>query len=243
MKVGIAALACAALGSVSVSAQDSRDWQHTLAVYLMAAGMDGTVGIGPVSADVNLDFSDLIDHLELGTMMAYAAERGPLTIGVDVIYMDLAASKDGPSGVRFDAEAKQAMVAVDAAYRLTERFEVLGGVRFTDVDSDIAVLLPGGQQLAGDSESWVDPYIGGRLSVPLAGRWAFTLRADVGGFGVGADSAWQLVSRFDWSASERLDVLVGYRILDVDYDDGEGLSRFRYDVRSAGPVVGVAWRY
>lgn len=244
MRIGV--LPCSAvaltLAATPAVAQDG-EWQHTFAAYLLGAGLDGTVGVGSLTADVNVSFSDIWDHLKLGTMMAYAAERGPLVIGVDVMYTDLEASKQ-VAGLRFDADVSQALVAVDVAYRLSERIEVLGGVRYNDLESDVAVtVLSGSTELSGASETWVDPYIGARLTVPLAGRWTFTLRADVGGFGIGSDTAWQFVSRFAWQASEKLDVVIGYRALGVDYDDGTGPGRFRYDVVTPGPLLGVAWRF
>jgi len=225
-------------------AQPESDWEHAFATYVMAAGMDGTVGIGTLTADANVSFSDLLDHLKLGMMMAYAAERDDWTIGVDAIYMNLEARTDTPTGLQFDSEANQALLSMDVAYRLSERLEVLGGLRYNDIETDVAVTGPAGGPLLGSrSESWLDPYVGGRYTLPLAGEWTLTLRGDVGGFGVGSDSAWQFVSRFNWQLSDSLIMIFGYRVIDADYDDGEGAERFLFDVRSSGPVVGFGWRY
>lgn len=239
---GIAGAAVAVVAP-SAGAQTNGAWQHAFATYLMGTGLDGEVGIGPLSADVDVSFQDLVDHLRLGVMMAYAAERDPWTIGVDAIYMNLEASKaDG--ALAAEADANDAIVSIDAAYRLSERLEVLGGIRYNEIEADLAVSgLPGGAVMASGRESWVDPYVGGRYTLPFAQDWSFTLRADVGGFGVGAESAWQLVTRFNWHASDRVDVLFGYRVLDVDYDDGEGEQRFLFDIQTSGPLVGVGWRY
>lgn len=77
--------------------------------------------------------------------------------------------------------------------------------------------------------------MGGRLTLPFANRWDFILRAGVGGFDVGSELAWQVVTRVDWSATEHFIMTFGYRVLDVDYDDGDGSDRFLYDVQSGGP--------
>lgn len=224
-------------------AQTEDGWQHTLAAYLMAAGMDGEVGIGPVSAHADLEFSDILDHLKMGTMAAYAAERGPLALGVDVIYMNLEANAE-LVGAGLNAEVDQATVSVDLAYDLTTNFEVLGGARFNDIDTNIGLVSVEGEvRRAGRTESWVDPYIGGRLTLPFANSWDFVVRADVGGFDVGSELAWQLVTRLDWRTTEHFIMTFGYRVLDVDYDDGEGADRFLYDVQIGGPLLGVAWRF
>ena len=59
----------------------------------MTAGMNGEIGVGPVTADINVAFSDILDHVDAGMMGSYVAKRGPLSIGVDVIYLNLEAEK------------------------------------------------------------------------------------------------------------------------------------------------------
>ena len=130
------------------------------------------------------------------------------------------------------------------AYRLSDHFEVLGGLRYNDIEADVAAAEPsGGTQTDGGSQSWVDPFVGGRYTLPFAAGWSFKVRGDVGGFGVGSKSAWQLVTRFNWDATEHLDVTFGYRVIDMDYEEGEGIDRFVYDVQTSGPVIGVGWTY
>ena len=72
---------------------------------------------------------------------------------------------------------------------------------------------------------------------------SFVARADVGGFGVGSDFAWQAVARIDWKFSEKVSATFGYRALDADYEDGEGSSRFLYDVLTTGPVAGMTFSF
>jgi hypothetical protein len=40
------------------------------------------------------------------------------------------------------------------------------------------------------NESWVEPLIGSRFTLDLADRWTLAAEANVGGFGVGSDFAW-----------------------------------------------------
>jgi hypothetical protein len=69
------------------------------------------------------------------------------------------------------------------------------------------------------------------------------LCADVGGFDVGSELAWQAVVRLNWTISETLFATFGYRILDTGYEDGSGASLFRYDVTMSGPGIGMRWRF
>lgn len=235
----------AALGVITtmpVLAQSS-DWRHTFAVYLMGAGMDGEVGLASLTADVDVGFDDILDHLRLGTMMYYAAEHDGWTYAVDVIFMRLEGEKNTPTA-SFQAKADQAVVSLEAARSLGGRFEALAGVRYNDVEPRIAITTAGGvTEIRGRTEDWWDPFVGARYTVDVGNAWSVTLRADIGGFGVGSNSAWQWVARADWHITDDMELLFGYRVLDVDYEDGEGADRFLYDVRSSGPVVGFAWHF
>jgi hypothetical protein len=238
----VAAL-CASACSPAFAQSDA--WHHTLAIYLMGAGLDGTVGLGPVTADVDVSFSDLVENLKTGMMAAYAADRGDWGVGVDMIYLNLEGTAEPQPSTELHAEVDQTTVSVEAAYRAFERLELIGGARYNEVESDTAVLQGGVRTaISGRTESWWDPYIGARWTLPFADdKWSFVLRADYGGFGVGSESAWQALARFNWHTTDALDVLFGFRVLDTDYVDGDGNDRFVFDVQSAGPVVGVAWRF
>ena len=73
-------------------------------------------------------------------------------------------------------------------------------------------------------------------------RWGFLLRADVGGFGVSSDVTWQLAPTISFQASERLDVVFGYRVFDVEYDDSNRDSTiFVYDIQQKGVFGGVSF--
>ena len=41
--------------------------------------------------------------------------------------------------------------------------------------------------------------------------------------------------------SERTSLLAAYRALYVDYETGSGLDRFRYDMLTQGPMVGITF--
>jgi len=152
-----------------------------------------------------------------------------------------------------------------AAYRLLElampkrerpfTLEALAGGRYmyywTSVSGEASTKitgLPQGSQAESRAASahttvdWVDPFIGGRFSVPLTNDIAFSFRGDIGGFGAGSDLAWSLVSgcKYDvplhpfgadtWFAA-------GYKVLAFDYDTGNAQLDFQY----RGPTVGLGF--
>lgn len=106
--------------------------------------------------------------------------------------------------------------------------------------------LPGGPHaveqavgVAGDFD-WVDPFVGGRFTVPLTDDIELSFRGDIGGFGLGSDLAWSIVSGLKYAIPwEPLDIhpwfALGYKVLSYDYDKNGILL----DLTFQGPVVGL----
>jgi hypothetical protein len=238
--------AVVACGSASAAAEE---WQHTVVLYGIGASIDGKVGIGDVTADVDVGFDDILDNLEFGAMAAYRGERGRWAVVADLIFMALEQEKSGlgpAGGTRAKVEADQLIVELDGSYAVTERLDAYGGLRYWELDNELEIVGGGplGETLsASKTEDWVDPIVGLRYVAPLAERWQFIVRGDVGGFGVGSDFTWHTSAFAAWQVSEQGSVLLGLRYLDVDYDDGSGSDRFRWDVTEGGPMAGFAWRF
>jgi hypothetical protein len=238
-------IATVALIALAAPATLAGDTKHSVSGYFLGAGMDGTTAVGPVEADVNVGFSDILENLEFGAMAAYRVERDRWVVTADFIYMGLGATKDSSGGfLKADVDLTQTMLEVDGAYKQTDRLEWLFGLRYSGIDAEIALTPDVGPVVEADGkESWIDPVVGARWIQPIGAKWAFVARADVGGFGVGSDFAWQAVARFDWKFSEKVSATFGYRALDADYEDGEGSSRFLYDVLTTGPVAGMTFSF
>lgn len=243
-----AALLVLLFASGTVAAADE-GWQHTVVVYGIGASIDGTAGIGGATADVEVGFDDILDNLEFGAMAGYRGEYGRWAIVADLIYMALEQEKDGLGafgGTRAKVEADQLIVELDGSCAVTERLDVYGGLRYWELDNELEVVGGGplGTTLsASKTENWVDPVIGLRYVLPLGEHWQLIGRGDIGGFGVGSDFTWHATAFARWQVSAHASVLLGFRYLDVDYDDGAGNGRFRWDVAEGGPTAGFAWQF
>jgi len=215
----------------------AEEWKYDLAVYMLGAGIDGTVGIGRLDADVDVGFSDILDNLEFGAMGALRASKDRWAVTTDLIYVGLGASTD-----RVEVDVDQLILQVDLAYGVSETFEVLFGVRYLDLDNKIAFRGPlGARADAGDS--WVDPVVGVRLLKPLGEKWSLFGRLDFAGFGVGSDFSLQAGLNLDYRISPRTSFAFGWRHLDVDFEDGDGRDRFKYDVVTSGPQAGLVFHF
>jgi opacity protein-like surface antigen len=231
-------------------AADSGDTlRYSITPYLWATRMKGDIKAGRVpEMSMDMKFSDILDVLDFGFMTAVEIRKGRMGFLFDAMYMNLSDSADvrsanGAVSVSAEAEVKQTMLAFAAAWRVLEEraaLDVVGGLRYSkiDVDVDIDVRLFGGPSgsvgRSGDKD-WVDPYLGLRLIVPVAGGLSLVGYVDAGGFGVGSDFTWQGLAGLEYALSESFIATFGYRYLKVDYDkDG-----FRYDMVNDGLYAGM----
>lgn len=238
-----ASIAIAAL--LAATAARAEEWKHEFAPYLWATGMDGTAGVASVDASVDVGFGDILENLEMAFLGTYRASKGPLSLTMDVVYMGLGQTVKGPGGlVTADIDMDQTAVEGTVGWALTEQLVAFGGLRYVDLSVEVQARSPPGDlRTAKGSESWVDPVIGARYTIPFADSWSLNLRGDIGGFGVGSDFAWQAMATLRWQATERLGVLGAYRYFDMDYEDGSGAGRFKYDMTISGPVLGIAFTF
>jgi hypothetical protein len=176
----------------------------------------------------------------------------------------------GSLGATADLKIEMAILEAGAAYELARfglgssddnsvAFDVLAGGRFwyqkADVSLDLAATLDVGDlELGRDrafarsgSVDWADPFVGARLRYAVAPGHELFVRGDVGGFGVGSDFSWQAVAGYAWDFAVWNGVtfsgVLGYKALYVDYTQGEGLSRYGFDMLQHGPVLGVNMRF
>lgn len=83
------------------------------------------------------------------------------------------------------------------------------------------------------TDDWFDPFVGLRGRYDLNDKYYVTAKADIGGFGVGADLTWTAEVALGWHLTTRIYSEVGYRALGVDYEK-DGLT---YDMITHGPQV------
>src|SRR5438094_9514635 len=71
------------------SITESQPWQFTIAAPGWIAGLDGTIGIRGVNADINVGFDEILQHLDMIFAMRAAAQKGPFGIYGELIYIGL----------------------------------------------------------------------------------------------------------------------------------------------------------
>ena len=235
----IIAATLALLFSTSAAAEDST-WKHSASVYLWGSGLNGSVGMGKIDADVDASFSDILDKLDIAFMGKYRAKKDVWSINADMMYVGLEGSGDiGPTSG--SATLDQTMFSLFGGYEVQPGLDIIAGLRYMNID----VAMNIGPVNRSRSESWVDPIVGAEYRAPVSEKWSFYGFGDIGGFGVGSDLSWQLGAYFNYQINDTWSTCLGYRILDIDYEDGNrgDSNRFKYEVRQSGPMLGITAQF
>lgn len=243
--------------SQSAAASEADGWQYEVTPYLLAAGMDGTIGLQGVSTDVDASFNDIAENLDGGFMALFVAQKGPWSLGLEGVYMkiegDGATTVTGPGGLvsangQLDLTNKMYIAQASVGYRVLDsqtKLNLLGALRYTklEVDMDVAVqftpgiVFPGGATSTSGSEAWTDFVVGAQVVHPLADNVALVGYADVGAGG--SDLTYQFIGGVNWAFEKDFIAKLGYRYLSWDYENDGTV----WDIAASGPYLGLGIRF
>jgi len=236
------------------AAQDDQ-WQFEVTPYLLAAGLDGTIGVAGHKADVDASFSDILDDLEGGFMGIFEARKGPWHFGAEAVYMKLGSESvkkvEGPGGIvsgkgKLKADATMKIYQGSIGYRVKDdvtKVDVIGAARYTKLATAMKVNLQfdppifDGSRKAKGSDSWIDGVVGLRVQHPVSDEVALLGYADVGAGG--SDLTYQFLGGVNWEFKEDYVAKLGYRYLYWDYEDGGNV----WDMTASGPYLGLGIRF
>ena len=104
-------------------------------------------------------------------------------------------------------------------------------------------LNPG--QLAGQSVNrragWGDPLLAGRYHYDFNNGMGLTAYGDLGGFGVGAHTDWQVIGTVDYALNPWINLHLGYRSLNFNYSASD--SNLGFNVHMRGPIFAGTFRF
>ncbi len=90
------------------------------------------------------------------------------------------------------------------------------------------------------SSEWADPLIAARYHYDFGNRFGLTAYGDVGGFGVGAHTDWQVIGTIDYALKPWLALRLGYRSINFNYTAADSLG---FDVHMKGPILAATFRF
>jgi len=254
----IAVLCLALFGGSPVLAQtessSSQDqWQFSAAIYLWGADVSGQMVRG---SEVEVDFSDLVDNLEMAFMGAFAARKNNWSFLTDVIYLDLGVDNTAdlsvpvgpiqvPVTTSTELDLQGLILQFAGGYSLysegSSRLDLIGGARYLDLDTDLFLELqslgPGQSRTLSDSLTAWDGIVGLKGHASLGERWFLPYYVDIG---AGQSKlTWQAAAGIGFRAGQVWDLALVYRHLEWDLDS----TRLIDDINFSGPTLGVIFRW
>ena len=239
-----------------------QQWNFEAALYLFASSVTGDAGVRNVDSDVDVGFSEILENLDLGAMAFLGGRNKDWSVLFDGAYLKLRDEESASRGrsspiltATVEVEIEQIVVEGFLGRKVSGgtvdgheyRIDLLGGIRYNSItvelDARASVL---GLTAAADRErsvDWVDPVVGIRGEIWPTDSVRLLGWFDYGGFGIGADSTWQVFAGVSYHPTSTIDLIAGYRVLAFDYEDGSGNSRIKLDLTYSGPMFGVAYRF
>ena len=249
-KIGLFFLATAVIMAITMptTAVADDDWDFLIApFYLWALDINGTQGFGTGAIDLDMKFEDIYPDLEtIFTVHFEGVKDQKWGFIVDLSFVDIASTEVvGPATVKSGMTAP--VYELDGIYRLGEDrhlIDLLLGLRYYKVENS-AAFTGGPSPPAGlsfdKSFDWVDGVVGARYLWNFSPKWHLILRGDVATGG--SDLALNGSALFQWQPWEVVGFLGGYRVMDIDYEDGSGADRIVYDIQQAGPILAVTFAW
>lgn len=242
-------------------APDPGSWWAQVNLTLWLPGLDGTIGVRDVTADVSVSVIDVLEDADsvIGLAGSLLMGQGKLggyvggfwsRVGVDTtvplgsaeITSDIGILDFGLSyevgrwpmewTARPGAEAARDLVLVAYA-----------GGRYTNIKGNVELT---GLPARNRDEGWVDPMIGARVEVPLSPHWSLGFRGDIGGFGAASDIAWTAIGVVSWDfliKEHPSSLQFGYIAIGDDYATGGGADRFVWDTILRGFVLNFSLQF
>lgn len=226
------------------AAVQGQEWRIQVTPYVWATGLGGKLAAGPLSAEIDTSFSEVLRDLDGAFFVSGFARRDRL-----VLLGDLSWSSSSRAGVLpppapplpAEGRLRQTSLTLAAGYRVVEgpaaTVDLLAGLRHWRLDAQISAPVP--PFAVTRRARFTDPIIATRINAQLAPDWSALFYLDFGGFGAGSRLSVQALATVNRALSEQLYLSAGYRHLQVDYR-GAGM---RVDARMSGPILGVTWRF
>jgi hypothetical protein len=232
----------------------NNDFQGNITPYAWLTGLSGTVGARGYNTQVSNSFTDLSKYLNLAGMI-HADILYRETVGIlgEINYAQLG---DQASGKHVSLDAKSSLFLSDVAayYRLWKgslgqdggcpvSFDLLAGARIWSLGMRLETASSLVSSTVSKQISWVDPIVGARAVLHMSDKWLLEFRGGVGGFGASSAFTWDAMALLGYSFWDHGTLLLGYRAVGVNHDQGSGKSSIKFDMTMHGPVLGLAFSF
>jgi outer membrane receptor protein involved in Fe transport len=212
-----------------------------IAPYLWFPGVHGTIG-GP---NEQLGFSaspgDLLSHFRFGLMGVVEPRYKRVLLPLDIFWVRLGddrAIDNIPTPTVANLKASEFVLTPKVGYRLIDldrvKVDALVGLRYWHFGQSVSFTTT--TLNFSNSQNWVDPVVGGRITGILTPKFQVTIAGDDGGWGTGSQQDYQVFGAVGYRFKPRWTLQVGYRYLFTNYRSG---IRF-LNIATSGVLIGVS---
>jgi hypothetical protein len=237
-----------------VATADEDAWQFGLNVPLWAPQLDGNITVLGQTMDVNVPFSEIVEHLDASFALGLKAQKGRFGMFGSFAYMKFSGGFNDKLGGSISSDLKFVVVNAGVSYLLLKTgedhpFTLTGtaGVRYWFVSTDIDRYNRFGNLDLHGYAKWdlFDPVIGLRASQYITQKLHLDLAGDGGGFNLNHETDWT------WSASgmltydfcKRFSASAGYQLLALNESAGSGLNQKGADLVFSGVAANLTFKF
>ena len=223
------------------------DWHIAFAPYLYLSGLEGKVGTGNRTLDIDLSFGDVLSDFKFGFMGTTELRKKKLIILNDIIWISLSQEHSDPPPSLYaetQIKVKTFIWGPEIGYRLVDSpkgsFDVRGGFRLMSIKNELTTTtgILQGFNVSG-RKTWATPIAGVFGNYNVTEKFFLSGRFDIGG-GWGADFTSQVYLGGGIKLKRNIALITGWRYLTTDYDDHTG---FIFDTTMKGFVVGMKFQF
>lgn len=227
-------------------AEETNRWSFDVVPYVWVAGVDVETSLPSAPPSSGGDADRFVTRITGAAMLAAQVRYDAFGLFADFAWLRLNTEGLSPGPAYDEVKLRSDFVHVTTAltYEIPLRGKfhasALAGARLWYVSEEVNAtgnVLPG--FTASEDKTWVDPLVGADLRYNLGGRWALNAKGAVGGFGVAADFAGEVMVTVSYAISDRCSVSAGYRYLHEEYDR----SHFSFDLNAHGFLLGVGLHF
>ena len=220
------------------------DWNYNAAIYGWFAGINGTIGTANHENQFEATLSELLKNMTFTGGGHFEAGNPKLTLIFDLFYYGADKNIDaitiGNNTITPDVSVKldEWIIEGSFGYKVIEDLNVILSARVFSLNTDF---VHSEETLTSVSETWLAFYLGGRYLKNLGDKWYAAVRGDIG---YGGDSfAYFVNGAVGYRFNKLFSIALDYRILNMDYSNGEGIGYLKFDATQHGLGLGFVFSF
>jgi len=233
-----------------------KDWSFKVAPYAWLAGTATDVG----GEKIRQSFNDLTSLTNFGFQIITQARYKKWSLSSNLTYAELGDTfEEGPLNIDF--RINQIILDTKLGYTLIDKIDfgddiirgwamevTVGAIYWSNdinVDVDLPIDLPGFPVNFSEKLQYTDLVFGTNFRIILSKSVLLGLSANIGGFGIGnsSDLYWDLLFVNTFKVTKLLTVTAGYKTFTDKTTSGEGAEQIKTNIKTFGPLLGVAFNF